>query len=86
MGYSSGTKRVKDREPCIKIGSGLIFGTVRLLRIFFYFFLGRPPPGGYLLRRGLIMTPAVNYNAFGYCCGLVQCEKQKNSAMYQDRV
>ena len=52
------------------------------------------PPRRYLLRRGLIMTPAGVHTACSYCCDLILCEKILwycfeigfSSVMYQDRV
>ena len=50
-----------------------IFSTVRLFRE--NVLLSPGPPCGSLLRRGLVMTPAVNFYAHGYCFDLIQCEK-----------
>ena len=69
IGYSS-AQCIKVRyssTPCIKIGIGLN-DSFSALWDFFAMFPWTPP-------RGLIMTPAVNFCASGYCFDLMQCGK-----------
>ena len=58
---------------CLKMGSGLIFGSVRLLpekKCEQTFFL-QALPLEYVLPHGLIVTSVVNFYASGYCFDLI---------------
>ena len=44
-------------------------------KIYDMIFVPAAPPGQMNFTRGLIMTPAVKYNASGYRCDLTLCKK-----------
>ena len=57
---------------CIKIKSGLVFGTLSFFEIFFY---RAPLLSGQFLQCGLKMTPLIKYSACGYCFDRILCAK-----------